>query len=237
MNRIIPVFLSLLILSIALVAAPPEGQDEAFAVPALNVMHKIIHPLWHDAYPAKDIAKIRSFFPLIEEQYGVLKKVKFPQERPDRQMHWNKGISRMDSAITMYRMALEKNDEPALLTAVRALHDSFEHLVHVANPPVPEMDNFHQVMFRVFHDYLPAKQWENIRQAIPLFRERMDALNRAQLPKQLADKQAAFDAARQELDRAVSALAALQNSRDNGTLLQVLSRLHDAYKQLEKVMD
>ncbi len=213
------------------------GGEENFKVPELKAMHEVIHPMWHDAYPNKDFATLKRLYPEIEQHFQALQKVTFPANMEDKAHRWKMGLTKMEKVLKEYQQAVEKNQHDALLTATKDLHDVFEYLVKVVNPPLPEADAFHQVLFKVFHDYLPNEKWDKIRQIIPEFQSRMKALQGAALPKKLASKQEKFNTAVAELSKAVEELAKQQHTTDNDALKAAVMKVHDAYENLEKILE
>ncbi len=213
------------------------GNEETFKVPELKAMHEVIHPMWHDAYPNKDVKTLKNLYPEIEKHFRALQKVTFPANMEDKAHRWKMGLTKMEKVLEAYQQAIQNNQDDALLAAAKDLHDAFEYLVKVVNPPLPEADAFHQVLFKVFHDYLPNEKWDQIRQIIPEFQSRMEALKKASLPKKLEGKQKVFKAAVAELSRAVEALGKQQTTSDNEALKEAVLKVHDAYENLEKILE
>ncbi len=203
---------------------------------ALKAMHEVIHPMWHDAYPEKDVEQLKSLYPELQKQYQALKSVQFPDSLRDKSMHWQQGVEKMGQILQEYGAAIEKNDTEALLNAARDLHTSFEKLVGILKPAVPALDEFHKVLFKVFHDYIPNNQWDKVKETIPEFQEKMKAVEAVTLPAKLAEHQAAFDAARKELAAAVEALAKTDVSNQE-QLQAALDRVHEAFKEMEEVLE
>ncbi len=212
---------------------PAENPD----IPELKEMHHVIYSMWHKAYPDKDFALLKSLYPNLHEQYRKLEDVTFPAEWPDREMHWKEALTKMNKTLQSYKKAGEEDDDQALLASARVLHDDFERLVRIVNPPIPEIDDFHKVLYHVYHDYLPEKNWEKIKESIPEFQEKMAAIIDITAPKWITDNADQFNEARRNLDQAVGNLSVLKKSNDEKQLEQAVQKLHEAYVKLESAME
>ncbi len=232
-------YLSLILLIFAFSSLPASGKSgsEKFPIPELREMHKVIHPMWHDAYPEKDIPKLKSLYPDIEKYFGKLEKASLPENMKDRTKHWKEKLAQLKTAVTAYHSAIEAGDDAALLDAARDVHSAFEGLVKIVNPPIPEMAEFHRVLYTVFHDYLPNEKWGELNRAIYQFEEKMEALRKAQLPKRMSDKAEEFNKAREQLAKAVAELVKLKESDNTVRVKEAVMKVHDAYQELEKIME
>ena len=213
-----------------------KSGSEKFVIPELAEMHEVIHPMWHDAYPEKNIRMLKSLYPELKKHFRKLEKASLPENLKDRTKHWNEKIAQLKNALDKYHTAIESNDDPALLNAARDVHSAFEGLVMIVNPPLPEMAEFHQVLYTVFHDYLPNQKWGKLHQAIYQFEEKMELLRKARLPKRMSDKAKEFNQARQKLSGAVAELVKLKESDNTERVKEALKKVHDAYQDMEKVV-
>ncbi|MEJ2636656.1 MAG: hypothetical protein P8184_15350 [Calditrichia bacterium] len=182
-------------------------------------MHEVIFPLWHKAYPAKNFEFLTSLFPDIEKHFETLKQAEFPAGFPDRKQRWEEEISRMQKVMKSYKTAIDEHNKGALLNSAEALHTAYERLIKVLNPPVPEVGAFHEVLYRVYHEYMPNKNWVKLDEATAQLRERAAALKSAELPGWLADKKPDFDRAVNNLSRAVDELTRLQVNEDHRDII------------------
>jgi len=237
MKRMIYLFLILSVSMFSSLPASGKSGSDKFTIPELHEMHKVIHPMWHDAYPKKDVAMLKSLYPDIEKYFKKLEKASLPENIKDRTKHWNEKITQLKNAVNAYHTAIETSDDAALLIAARDLHTAFEGLVNIVNPPIPEMAEFHRVLYAVFHDYLPNEKWGELNRAIYQFEEKMEILQKAQLPKRMSDKAEEFNKARENLSRAVADLAKLKESDNTVRVKEAVMKVHDAYQDLEKIIE
>ena len=58
--------------------AGPKPEDLKSSVPALDAMHEVIMPLWHDAWPNKDVKAMAAMLPDIEKHVAAVNEAQLP---------------------------------------------------------------------------------------------------------------------------------------------------------------
>jgi hypothetical protein len=104
-------------------------------------------------------------------------------------------------------------------------------------PVLPEMDAFHQALYVVYHKYLPAKEYDNIRGATADLLAKAEAAAKASLPARLAAKTDAYRTAVAELVAAAKVLDAAGKGHDHDGMETGIDKLHAKYQTLEKLFD
>jgi hypothetical protein len=206
---------------------PPDSKAE---VPALASFHEVIYVIWHEAWPAKDTARLKGLLPEIEKKTAEIEGAKLPGILHHREAAWREGVDGLKAAVEEYRKAVQKNDDPALLAAAEELHARFEQLARTIRPAVRELEDFHSSLYVLYHHYLPDYQIEKIREASAELKQKMPPLAAVTLPQRLSDKQEAFNKARQELAVAVDQLAAVVQSGDEPTVRKAVEEVHSRYE-------
>ena len=232
MKKFLTAITIILIMLIMALAQHDETQASKPEIPELQEMHHSIYPMWHKGYPEKDIKLLHSLYPDLSAQFEKLQNAAFPEEWPDRKMRWQQELNQMENTLKAYKSAIDKNNQEELLNAVRELHDNYEDLMMIVNPPIPEIDDFHKTLYHVYHDFLPIKDWVKIKESIGEFEKKMENIEKVILPKWMADQEEQFTLARQDLKKAVQELASLKNSEDNAKLEKAIEKVHEAYVKL-----
>ena len=96
---------------------------------------------------------------------------------------------------------------------------------------------FHKILFHVYHDYLPAKDWTKVRQSVPLFEDKINALQSVKLPGWMADKEEVFQKGCQKLEKAVSNLGKIDKNSKDTVWESAIEKVHDAYVSLAEIME
>ena len=221
----------------AAAAVPAVAQETESAVPELSAFHEVIYPIWHTAYPDKDIAMLKSLVPQVNELAGKVYAAKLPGILRDKQVKYDAGLAEFRAAVEAYNAAAKGSVDKAMLDAAEVLHAKYEMLVRVLRPVLKEMDDFHKVLYVVYHTDLPAKDWAAVRAAAPDLKAKAEAVTAAKLSTRLEPKAEAFAKASGELVKAATVLAGLGPQADGAAVEQAVQKLHSRYQDLEKVFD
>lgn len=216
---------------------PVSKEEITRQVPALNDLHEVIYTLWHEAYPAKDYAKIKELLPRADELTAKLDAATLPGILRDSQTAWDAGKAKLKDALAALHGAAGANDEPAMLAQVEAYHGAFEGLVRIVRPVVPELDSFHQELYRLYHYHAPAYDLEAIRADAAAMQAKIPPLKGAKLPARLAEKQKEFDAAVATLAGAVDDLVTTAKKDEKERVLAAVETVHMAYVKTEKIFE
>jgi hypothetical protein len=207
-------------------------------VPELDAFHKPIYALWHEAWPAKDIAKLKALFPDVEKAYTSLVAAKLPGILREKRSKWDEKLQLLTQAVKEYRKAVDENSSEGILKAAEAVHMNYEQMVRVVRPALPELDAFHQSLYMLHHYYVPEQKSEQIKASADSLMKKMAALNSAELPKRLEAKKEQFVKARKSLDEAVKAFAeGVKAAKVKDAIARLETIVHTRYEVLEKVFE
>jgi len=229
--------LALALVLIAAAALPALAQETESTVPALSAFHEVIYPIWHTAYPEKDIAMLKSLVPQVNELAAKVYEAKLPGILRERQAKYDAGLAEFRKSVDAYNAAAKGSDDKAMLDAAEALHARYEMLVRILRPVLKEMDDFHKVLYVVYHTHLPAKDWAAIRAAAPDLQAKAEAITKATLAARLQPKAEAFAKASGELLKAATVLAGLGEKAKGAAVEEAAQKLHSRYQELEKIFD
>jgi NADH dehydrogenase/NADH:ubiquinone oxidoreductase subunit G len=218
--------------------APKDRAAETSAkVPALNEFHKVIFKIWHTAWPNKDYDMLTALFPEIERGIAAVAKTELPGILREKEAAWRKGVEKLQEIVKEYKAAIEAKQKQPLLDAAEKLHAQYEALVRVIRPPLRELEDFHVVLYMIYHYYLPQDSLEEIKMSIGQLQTKMAALNRAVLPLRFKGKEESFTMARDQLDKAVAELAISVSSNESGKIKASVEAMHTRYQTLANVFD
>lgn len=238
-------FTAVLALTISLPAlaqeAKPEKDEHAgeitATVPALTDFHEVIFTIWHTAWPEKNVALLAELAPEVRRQGDILAKAQLPGILRDKEDAWRAGIEELQTILTDYEQASSLVDSIRLLDAAERLHARFEGLVRVIRPPLKEVDAFHQVLYMVYHHYLPGRDEDKLAAAVKEMKEKITVLDEAKLPERQKKREPAFIAARAKLSNAVKAMDARLIESDFDVFVAAVEAVHTAYQELEHVFE
>jgi NADH dehydrogenase/NADH:ubiquinone oxidoreductase subunit G len=219
----------------ALAQAAPKPEDLKASVPALEAMHEVIMPLWHDAWPNKGVKAMAAMLPDIEKHFTAVSKAELPMVLRDKQAAWVAGVDDLKRTVAAYKAAVAADDKDALLKAAEKLHSQYEALVKIVRPVLKEMEDFHATLYVLYHYQVNPLQIEKASESIRTLKVKMDALNNAALPDRLKAKTEAFNTQRGRLSKSIDELIALLEGQDASKIKTAIEVMHSQYENLEKV--
>lgn len=222
-----------LLVSVPAIAAS-QAQETESSVPELSAFHEVIYPIWHTAYPEKDYAALRKYAPEVQSGAAKIYAAKLPGILHERQAKWDQGVAELRKTVDAYLAAAAGSNDEALLAAAETLHSRYEMLVRIIRPVLKEVDEFHKVLYVVYHKYLPAKDYAKIKEASGDLAARAEAITKAALPKRLEPKTDAFQKSAADLNEAAKALAA---ATPDTSVAAAVETVHTKYQALEKVFE
>jgi hypothetical protein len=215
-----------------------DSTEITSSVPALSDFHEIIYPMWHEAYPAKDIAALKAFVPQIKTAVEKINKAELPGILKDKKEDWEKQLKEFNSAAEDYYKAAEGTTDTTLLTAAENLHYNFEMMMRVIKPVLKVIDNYHQSLYIIYHKLYPEKKYDEIALGMDNLIAKADSIVKYpqdKLKKRLGDNVAKFDTAAKELyDATVALKEALKGTVDAKKDESILN-VHSKYQALEAI--
>lgn len=215
--------------------APPAHTETSWQVPELFAYHEVIATIWHEAWPAKDVAQLKTLAPQVKAGADKVAAAKLPGILRDKQAVWDQGVAALQKSVADYEAAIAAGDDARLLAAAETLHAHFEKLVRTIRPVTKEIDAFHQVLYQLYHHQLDPYDAAAVKATVPQLQEKMAVLAKAALPERMAAKTAAYEEARAALGREVEALAAAVATGDAAKAKAAAETMHSAYVKLESV--
>lgn len=216
-------------------AQTPKPAEMKAEVPALDAMHEVIMPMWHDAWPNKDYKALAGMLPDIQKHVAAVAKAELPGILRDKQSQWAAGVADLQTAAAAYKEAVDKADNDALLNAAEKLHTQYEGLVKLVRPVLKEMQDFHASLYVLYHFQMSPFALDKATESIQALKAKMDPLNQATLPNRLKARTDAFTAQRARLSKALDALVATLPGRDEIKIREAIELMHAEYEKLDKV--
>jgi NADH dehydrogenase/NADH:ubiquinone oxidoreductase subunit G len=214
-----------------------KPEDTVTRVQALDDFHEVIYRIWHEAWPKKDTAMLRQLLPDVEKGISKVASAPLPGILREKKAVWEEGVKKLENAGAEYKAAVAAKDDTRLLAAAETLHSRFEALMRSIRPALRELDEFHIVLYTLYHHYVPEYDLEKIRIAVAELKEKMAALNKAELPEAHKQRAAEFQAARARLSKSVDALEASLKSGNEKVIKDAVEKMHTDYQALNRVFE
>lgn len=231
-----------LAIAVLLAAAPalaqaPKPAEMKADVPALTAMHEVIMPMWHDAWPNKDVKALADLLPQIEKYTKDVERAELPGILREKRGAWTEGVAALRKVVNDYRAAVQSGDNDLLMKEAERLHTQYEGLVKIIRPVLKEMDDFHGTLYVLYHYQMDPLQVAGVTESAQALKAKMGPLNAAVLPDRLKDRTDAFNAQRERLSKAVDRLLEVIAARDEIRLREAIELMHMEYEKLEKVFE
>jgi hypothetical protein len=215
-----------------------HSTEVTSSVQELSDFHEVVYPLWHTAYPNKDYALFKQLLPDVNTGVEKIYAAKLPGILRDKEKEWNEGLDKLRASVADYNKACKENNEAGMLTSAEELHSNFEMLVRIVKPVTKEVDEFHKVLYMIYHHYGPNKNTEELSKAFDDLQMRADVLKNCVLPKWATDKKDDFAKAADELYTSTKELKDLKDSKaDEKSLNAGIEKVHTNYQKLEALFD
>ncbi len=211
------------------------AEELTASIPELDAVHEFMEPLWHDAFPARDFERIQELVPEFEPTLAALDAVELPGILQDKAEAWYEGKLILASAFEGLKAAADAGNEEEMLGYAETFHMSYEGLVRIIRPPLPELEAVHQHLYGLYHYYGPGYDVEKIRGAATEMAAAIPALQAAELPSRLSDHQAHFEMAVTDLGETIGALMATLDNPGKEAVTAAVESVHAAYSEIEGI--
>jgi hypothetical protein len=214
-----------------------KAEETKAQVPALTRFHTTIYKIWHTAWPKKDTEMLAALVPDIEKGVAEVAAAELPGILRDKKQMWTTHVKKLQDVATAYKAAIDSKDQQKMLDAGEALHAQYEAMIRLIRPVLKEIEAFHEVLYMLYHYYLPGEDLAKIKSSAEQLKEKMAALDAATLPERMKKREAAFVKARAALSLAVNEVAGVAVTDDMAAIKKAVDAMHSKYETLEKVFE
>lgn len=241
-KQMMAVLLGLLLVGASCLGVAQESADARDAevkaqVPALQKFHTPIYKLWHTAWPGKDTAMMAGLCGEIDRGVADIAAAQLPGILRDKKGMWEESLKQLQEAAGKYRTAMAGAELQPKLDAAEKLHMQYEKMVRVIRPVMKEIEAFHQVLYMIYHYYLPENNIDKLKGAVVELSAKMDTLDAAKLPERLVKKDASFQAARKKLSASVGYVKGVMASKNDKKIAEAIRTMHGDYEALERIFE
>lgn len=217
-----------------------DPSEIASTVPELTDFHEIIFPMWHEAFPARDIKALKSFVPQIKTSMEKINNASLPGILRDKENAWKNQLKEFNAAAENYYKAAEGNADSAMLNAAEKLHFNYEMMMRVLRPKLKEIDDYHQSLYVIYHKLYPDKKYDEISLGMDNLIAKADVIAKYpadKLKKRLGNNTPKFETASKDLYNATVALKEVLKGKDAGKKDEAVQNVHLMYQKLEALFE
>lgn len=101
---------------------------------------------------------------------------------------------------------------------------------------VPELFNFHEVIYPMWHNAYPAKDYEALKGFVPQIKASVKAINNAKLPGILREREGDWKTRLNELNAVAETYYAAAEKNNQEALLEAAEKLHREFEMMMRVI-
>ena len=101
---------------------------------------------------------------------------------------------------------------------------------------VPELTAFHEIIFPMWHNAYPAKDYDALKDLVPKIKSYVEALNKAELPGILREKETVWKTRLDELNNSARNYYTAAENDDDKALLAAAEELHAGYEKMVRAI-
>ena len=214
-----------------------DSSETESKVPELMEFHEVIYPIWHNAYPNKDYAALRSFVPDVNRHAENVYNAKLPGILRDKEAKWKEGVAELKKAVEEYNTAAKGTNDEALLDAAEVLHAKYEMMIRIIWPVSKEVDAFHKILYVIYHKYLPNEDYDRVKEVSSELTSKAEDITKAQLSKRLQAKAEQFKTAAQSLLYTCKGLQETCKAGSSEAIEKSVEDVHTKYQTLVGVFE
>jgi hypothetical protein len=202
---------------------------------ALEEFHQVMAPLWHQAFPKKDFKTVREKAPLLQEKLMNLLRLKNPAYLEKDEEKLDSFLSKRQELafqVSQVNLAAKDTVDSTLASNFEKMHWAYEELEKVFAVPIKELDKFHETLYYLWHKALPGKDYDAIKETIPVLKAEVDSLTKAPLPYGCAKKKDEFEKKKSALKDAVYQLAESSQKGGPEDIDKSLVAVHEKFVEL-----
>jgi len=215
----------------------PVTEMKRPKVDGIREFHEVLYPVWHNYFPQGDFQSIRQAIPEFKRTTEMLMEAELPQYYHTVQDDFETKRQNLALAVEELESVAQTGDDKELAKAVEDMHTAFEQMARVLAPRTRELDEFHLVLYPLWHQAMPNKDYQAVKAAIPSLEKRLSDLLRAQLPQRFKEIEPQFLEKREALRQAVQELAGVCRQDKDEKIIDKLTQMHEAYRGLDEVFE
>lgn len=232
--KLIVVLLALTV-TLPFVCANPQETPECtrgLDISCIQSFHEAIAPSCHKYMPKKDYATVRQHVPNMLAEAERIAEFKLDSTYASISDEFDEKRYAFLSAVLELKAAADTTDDDKLKKAFDKMHMAFAEMASVLALMPAEVEAFHEILAQVWHEYLPSKNYEAIRSAIPGMRESCAKMKAAKLHEAKQSVSKEYLAAVDKIEASIGEIEKALASNTDEKIAAAVTGLHDGFREL-----
>lgn len=213
------------------------AEMEKPRIDGIKQFYDILTPIWHMTMPDSDFQSIKDAAPNLKKAYEKIASAEIPPYYQHVQDTFILERDQLGLAVCELDTIAKTNADEMIPAAVEDVYSAFEEMIRLLAPRTKEVEDFHFVMYPLWHEALRKSDWATIKARVPILRKEMDTLMTTPIPEWLGGKELRIVETRDALNKAVDALVDACKSGDAAIIKERLTAVHSRFRTLDEVFD
>jgi len=209
-----------------------EGADctRGIDIPYIQTYHDAIAPSCHKYMPAKDYATVRQHVPNMVAQAATIADLKLDSTYAPVAEAFEKQRRLFLSTVDKLMVAADGADDEVFAEAFGKMHEAFVRMVSSLVLSPVELDEFHALVADVWHKYLPNKDYDGIKAALPALKEGCKKLASAKLSESKQNIKDQYLAAVGKVESSINGIENVIDSKSDEKIEESVVQLHESFR-------
>jgi hypothetical protein len=180
--------------------------------------------------PAKDFATVRKHVPNMVAQAEQIATYKLDSVYATITEEFDAKRVLFLEAVNNLKIAADGTDDAKLQDAFQKMHEAFVRLTSTLVLSPAELDEFHSLLASLYHDYLPSKNYDAIKESLPALKDACGKLMAAKLNPAKQAIQKDYIAAVKDLRASVDAIEQVIDTKSDEKITDAVEAMHGKFE-------
>jgi hypothetical protein len=222
----------LFLIASALVAEEKTECTHDIDISCIQTFHEAMAPSCHKYVPENDFATVRKHVPNMLAQAKLIAAFQPDSTYTDVMEEFDQKRKVFLTSIDELKIAADGDDDAALKKAFDSMHEAFARMSGSLTMTPQELDDFHSVLAKVWHDYLPEKDYAAIEKAIPELKEGCARLMSAKLHTSRQNIKKEYLEAVKGIRASIDSIEKVIGSDSDEKISQAIESLHESFNEV-----
>ncbi len=209
------------------------GQEKScthgVGISCIESFHEAMAPSCHKYMPAKDYETVRKHMPNMLFEAERIAEYTLDSTYASVSEDFETKREAFLLAIVDLKKAADSTDDTKLAETFDKMHMAFASMASALAFMPEEVDEFHELIATVWHKYLPAKDYDAIKKAIPDLRKGCEKMKAAKLHEARQGVSKDYLAAIGVIETAIDTIEEVIDSKSDEKISEAITGLHDGF--------
>ena len=228
--KLILTLIAIFAIAMSITAAGEEKEcTHGVTISCVESFHEAMALSCHKYMPAKDYETVRKHMPNMLFEAERIAEYKLDSTYASVSEDFETKREAFLLAIVDLNKAASGTDDERLTEAFDKMHMAFAQMASALALTPEEVDEFHELIATVWHKYLPAKDYDAIKKAIPDLRKGCEKMKAAKLHEAKQGLSKDYLAAIGVVETSISTIEEVIDSKSDEKISEAITGLHEGF--------